>query len=323
MKAIVQEGYGALSCQEVPRPAAGDGEVLVRVRAASVNAYDWHALRGDPYLARLAMPSVFGFRGVRRPVRGRDLAGEVVTGGGDFRPGDEVFGDTWHAGGAFAEYAVVPVTQVAHKPAEWTFEQAAAVPLAGNTALMGLAEVRAGQRVLVNGASGGVGTFAVQLAKASGAEVTGVCSGANAELVAKLGADHVVDYTQRDISRSGEQFDVVLDLVGNFPVRGLLRLLTPEGVAVLSGGGASTGGSLVGPMGLLIRSQLVAPFVRPRRLWRLEERPSTENLQRLAELASSGAFTPAIDRTYPLAETPAALHYLEKTHASAKVVITV
>jgi NADPH:quinone reductase-like Zn-dependent oxidoreductase len=326
MKAIVQNRYGTVEFGVVDPPVAAAGEVLVEVRAASVNAYDWHVMRGDPYLARLAMPAVFGLRGPARRIRGRDFAGRVAAVGSGvtrFRPGDEVFGDTGHANGAFAEYVCVPASQVAGKPANLTFEQAAAVPLAGNTALMGLrdvAEVHTGHHVLVNGASGGVGTFAVQLAKAFGAEVTAVCGTRNVEMVRGLGADHVVDYTRQDFT--DHRYDVVFDLVANRSLADLRRALTPVGTLVLSGGGVSRGGSLVGPMGVTIRSQLVARFVR-QRLLRLTEEPSAENLATLRDLIESGAVTPVVERTYPLPEAAAAIRHVEIDHARAKVVITV
>lgn len=328
MKAVVQDRYGdALEFTTVDTPVAGADEVLVQVCAASVNAYDWHIMRGDPYLARVAMREVAGFRGPKGKIRGRDFAGRVVATGVNvtrFRPGDEVYGDTFHRSGTFAEYVCAPQNQVAHKPENLTFEQAAAMPLAANTALMGLrdvAKVEAGQRVLVNGASGGVGTFAVQIAKSYGAEVTAVCSTRNVELVRELGADHVIDYTREDFTRSGQRYDVVFDLVANRSLTALRRVLTPAGALVLSGGGTSNGGSLVGPMGLVIRSRLLAPFVR-HRVTVLSEKPSSENLVALRELVESGALTPAVDRTYPLSETAAAIHYLEVEHARAKVVIT-
>jgi NADPH:quinone reductase-like Zn-dependent oxidoreductase len=327
MKAIVQDRYGSpdvLEFRSVDTPMAGDGEVLVQVLAASVNAYDWHIMRGDPYLARMQ----FGFRGPRAKIRGRDFAGRVVAVGAhvtDFGPGDEVYGDLGHLSGTFAEYVCVPRDRLAHKPANLTFELAAAVPLAANTALIGLcdvAEVQSGQRVLINGASGGVGTFAVQLAKACGADVTAVCSPRNVELVRGLGADRVVDYTSRDFTRSGQRYDVVFDLVGNHSVRGLRRALAPSGVLLLSGGGTFTGGSLVGPMGLIIRAQLVSRFVSHRMVV-LTEKPSTRNLVRLCSLVESGLVSPVIDRTYPLSEVGAAIRYVETEHARAKVVIVV
>jgi NADPH:quinone reductase-like Zn-dependent oxidoreductase len=331
MKAIVQDRYGApdvLEFRAVDTPAPGDGEVLVAVGAAAVNAYDWHTMRGDPYVARLALPAVFGLRGPKRAIRGRDFAGRVAAVGAGVtrcRPGDEVYGDTGHASGAFAEYVCVPEDAVAPKPATLTVEQAAAVPLAANTALMGLRDagrVRPGGRVLVNGASGGVGTFAVQLAKAFGAEVTGVCGTRNVDLVRSLGADHVVDYRREDFSRDGRRYDVVFDLVGNRSLADLRRVLVPAGTLVLSGGGEYRGGSLVGPVGLLVRARLVSPFTR-HRVVRLAEVPSSANLVTLAGLIDSGAVTPAVDRTYPLAEAAAAIRYVETEHARAKVVITV
>lgn len=328
MKAIVQDRYGSpdvLEFRSVEPPVAADDEVLVQVRAASVNAYDWHIMRGDPYLARLLLRDVARFRGPKRKIRGRDFAGTVVATGKAvtrFQPCDEVYGDLGHRSGTFAEYVAVPDGQVDTKPANLTFEQAAAVPLAGNTALMGLrdvGDVKAGQRVLINGASGGVGTFAVQIAKSYGAEVTAVCSTRNADLVREIGADHVIDYTQQDFTRGGQRYDVVFDLVGNHSVTGLLRVT--DGTVLLSGGGTSHGGSVVGPMGLIIRSQLVSPFVR-RRLVTLTEVPSRANLAALRELIEDGQLKPVIDRTFPLSETAAAIRYVEVEHARAKVVIT-
>jgi NADPH:quinone reductase-like Zn-dependent oxidoreductase len=327
MKAIVQDTYGSpdvLEFREVDTPVAKENEVLVQVCAAAVNAYDWHFMHGDPYLARLMM----GLRAPRTKIRGRDFAGRVVAVGKNvtrFTVGDEVFGDLGELNGAFAEYVSAPQNQVERKPANLTFEQAAAVPLAGNTALMGLrdvAKVRSGQRVLVNGASGGCGTFAVQIAKAFGAQVTAVCSTRNVEAAVDLGADHVIDYTQQDFTRIGQRYDVVFDLAGNHTLTGFRRALTPDGVLVLSGGGVYAGGSLVGPMGLLIRSSLLAPVIR-QRLGRLTEVPSSENLATLRELIESGKVTPVIDRTYPLSEVPEAIRYLAVEHARAKVVITV
>jgi NADPH:quinone reductase-like Zn-dependent oxidoreductase len=327
MKAIVQDRFGSsdvLEFRSIDTPVAGDGEVLVQVLAASVNAYDWHMMRGDPYLARLMLRS---FRGPTSAVRGRDFAGRVAAVGTnvtEFSAGDEVYGDAGHLNGTFAEYVCVPLDQVTHKPANLSFEEAAAVPLAADTALTGLcdvAEVQSGQRVLINGASGGVGTFAVQLAAACGADVTAVCSTRNVELVRGLGADRVIDYTEQDFTRDGRQYDVVFDLVGNHSVRGLRRALTPSGTLLLSGGGTSKGGSLVGPMGLIIRAQLVSRFVS-HRMAILTETPSRRNLVRLRELIESGRLIPVIDRTYPLPETPAAIRYVEIEHARAKVIIT-
>jgi NADPH:quinone reductase-like Zn-dependent oxidoreductase len=324
MKAIVQDRYGppdVLELREVDKPVVADHEVLIRVHAAAVNARDWHVMRGDPYMARL----VLGFGRPKAKIRGTDFAGRVEAVGKDvkrFRPGDEVFGE---ADGAFAEYVCAPDDVVEPKPANLTFEQAAVVPLAGNTALMGLRDlggVQPGQKVLVNGASGGVGTFAVQIAKSFGAEVTGVCSTRNVDLVRSLGADHVIDYTREDFTGNGQRYDVVLDLVGNRSLTECRRALTPAGTLVLSGGGVSGGGSLVGPMGLILRGQALSRFVR-HRLLVLTATPSKENLAALRELAESGKITPVIDRTYPLSDVPEAIRYLEVEHARAKVVITV
>ncbi|MFG2040028.1 NAD(P)-dependent alcohol dehydrogenase [Dactylosporangium sp. NPDC048998] len=334
MKAIVQERYGSsetLRLLDVDPPAPAEGEVLVRVRAAAVNARDWHIMRGDPYLARLMMPSMFGRDAPRRPIRGSDFAGVVEAVGAGvtrFAPGDEVYGDLREDDGAFAELARVPVGYAEHKPAGLTFEQAAAVPLAGTTALVALrdyARVRAGQHVLINGASGGVGTFAVQLAKAFGAEVTGVCSTRNAELVAELGADHVVDYTREDFTRTGERYDVVFDLVGNRTLGECRRALADDGTLVLAGGGVSGGGrpSVVGPMTLTIRATLAARLGNRRILPLLNVPPSAEVLATLRDFLEAGQITPAIDRTYPLDRAAEAVRYLEIEHARAKVVITV
>ena len=324
MKAIAQDRYGppdVLELRDVAKPAPGDNEVLVRVHAAAVNALDWHYMRGDPYLARLSM-------GLRRPkvtMRGKDFAGRVEAlgpGVDRFRVGDEVFGE---ADGAFAEYVSAPDDAVDPKPANLTFEQAAAVPLAGSTALMGLrdaAHVQPGQRVLINGASGGVGTFAVQIGKSLGAEVIGVCSARNADLVRSIGADHVIDYASEDFSRNGQQYDVVFDLVGNRSLSDCRRALTPEGTLVLSGGGVSEGGSFIGPLALFAKSMVLSRFVH-QRLLQLTEQPNRENLAALRELVESGAVTPVIDRTYPLSDVPEAIRYLEVEHARAKVVIAI
>ncbi|MGW5636209.1 NAD(P)-dependent alcohol dehydrogenase [Streptomyces sp. NPDC003832] len=324
MKAVVQDRYGSadvLEFGEIDRPAPGPGEVLVRVHAASVNAYDWHFMHGDPKLAR----GMMGLRGPRARVRGRDFAGvveQVGAGITDLEAGDEVFGE---ADGAFAEYVCAPGGSVGPKPSNLTFEQAAAIPLAGNTALIGVrdvAAVREGQTLLVNGASGGVGTFAVQLGKAYGAEVTAVCSARNADLARSLGADHVIDYAREDFTRSGKRHDAVLDLVGNHSLAAFRRAVTPNGRLVLSGGGVYDGGSLVGPMALFIRRRLAAPFAR-QRLLELPAHQSRENLAALKELAESGRLTPVVERTYPLSEAAEAIRYLEVEHARAKVVITV
>lgn len=326
MKAIVQDRYGSpgvLRLSDVPTPAPTGDQVLVRVHAASVNARDWHLMRGDPYLARL-MSREMGLRAPKAAIRGTDFAGTVEAVGSAvrrLRPGDEVYGE---ADAAFAEYVCAPEGVVERKPRNLTFEQAAAVPLAANTALIGLrdcAGVHSGQQVLVNGASGGVGTFAVQIAKAYGAEVTAVCSARNAELVACLGADHVIDYAREDFTGPRGRYHVVLDLVGNRTLAELRRPLRAAGTLVLSGGGVSRGGSLVGPMGLIIRSMVMARFVRRHTLRQLVAVPSAGNLAALTELIESGRVTPIVERTYRLSEAPVAIAHLEVQHARAKVVL--
>ncbi|MEV0801856.1 NAD(P)-dependent alcohol dehydrogenase [Kribbella sp. NPDC050281] len=326
MKAIVQRRYGSpdvLEFTDVEQPVPADREVLVRVRAASVNARDWHVLRGDPYVAR---PSAdLGWRRPNVPIRGTDFAGTVeafgpaVTG---VQLGDEVYGE---ANGAFAEYVAVHVESFETKPTNLSHEQAAAIPLAANTALIGLrdtAKLQPGQRLLINGASGGVGTFAVQLGKALGAEVTGVCSTGNVALVRSLGADDVVDYRQTDFSRTGQKYDIVLDLVGNRSLTALRRALVRRGTLLMSGGGLFTGGSLFGPLGLMVRGKLSAPFV-PQRVALFTAVPSRGNLATLRDFAEAGKLTPVIDRTYPLAAAADAIRHIETGHARAKVVITV
>ncbi|TKK90230.1 NAD(P)-dependent alcohol dehydrogenase [Herbidospora galbida] len=317
MKAIVQDRYGPpdiLECRDVPAPTPGPGEVLVKVMAASLNARDWHVLRGDPYLARLS----FGLRAPKAPILGTDFAGVVVSGEG-FEPGEEVYGEF---GGAFAEYVAVPAGLVDRKPESLTFEQAAAMPLAANTALQGLRGLEKGQSVLINGASGGVGTFAVQIAKARGARVTAVCSTRNADLVAGLGADRVVDYRKEDFALTGDRHDLVFDLVGNRSLRDLRRALVPGGTLVISGGGVFTGGSLFGPLGLVIRARLAARFVREK-IVVLEAVPGRAALAALRELADGGLMVPAVDRTYGLADTAEAIRYMEAEHARANIVLTV
>jgi len=327
MKAIVQDRYGSsesLELREVEIPVPARNEVLVRIHAAAINAYDWHVMRGDPRLARVTI----GFGAPKTKIRGRDFAGRVEAVGQDvtrFSPGDEVYGDLGLADGAFAEYVCIADSAVDAKPANLTFEQAAAVPLSGTTALVGLRDagrVGPGQRVLINGASGGVGTFAVQIAKSLGAEVTAVCSTKNIELVRSIGADHVIDYTREDFARNGQRYDVVFDLVGNRALTDLRRALTPDGTLVLSGGGVFDGGSLLGPIRLMLKAQVVSRFVR-QRIVRLDVAPRKENLAALRELCESGKITPVIDRTYSLSDVPEAIRYLETDHARAKIVISI
>lgn len=324
MKAIVQDRFGGpevLALRDVPMPVPGEGEVLVRVRAASVNARDWHLMRGDPYLSRLVSKEM----GMRAPnVRiGTDFAGtvEAVGSGVTLRPGDEVFGEAY---GAFAEYVAAPSTVVERKPANLGFAEAAALPLAANTALTCLRDgerLRSGQRLLINGASGGVGLFAVQIGKWLGAEVTGVCRTRNAELVNKAGADDVIDYTRTDFARLRRPFEVVFDLVGNRSLRDLRRVLTPNGTLILSGGGVSKGGSVIGPMALFFKAAALSRFVRHRIEIPLAA-PSVANLATLRELAEAGTLTPFIDRSYPLTQAADAIRYVETEHARAKVVLT-
>ncbi|AYC36822.1 NAD(P)-dependent alcohol dehydrogenase [Streptomyces griseorubiginosus] len=324
MKAVVQDRYGSadtLELGEVDRPVPGAGEVLVRVHAASVNAYDWHYLHGDPRIARLSL----GMHSPKVRIRGRDFAGRVAAVGPGvegLHPGDEVYGE---ADGTFAEFVCAKDSETDLKPAGLSFEQAAAIPLAANTALIGLRDVaglRAGQSVLVNGASGGVGSFAVQLAKAYGAEVTAVCGARNVELVGSLGADDVVDYTREDFARAGRRYDVVLDLVGNRSLADLRRTAAPSGTVVLSGGGVFEGGSLLGPVRLIVRGRLLSPFVRQRVL-PLTAKASKANLAVLRELVDAGRIAPAVERMYPLSEAAEAIRHLEVEHARAKIVIRV
>jgi NADPH:quinone reductase-like Zn-dependent oxidoreductase len=302
MKAIVQHRYGppgVLALEDIAIPAVGDDEVLIRVRAAGLNAGDGFITRGVPYFMRL-------FAGLRRPrhgVRGVDVAGTVSAVGANvagLRPGDEVLGSCGNVtvGGAFAEYARVPRGKVARKPAAITFEQAAAIPVAAVTALQALRDagrVRPGQQVLINGASGGVGTFAVQIARALGAEVTGVCSTSNAGLVASLGADAVIDYTRDDFTRGPERYDVIVDNVANHRLSDLRRVLTAKGT--------------------------LASFV-PQRIRPFLGRVNQRDLDTITGLIEAGKITPVIDRTYPLSDAPEALGYLGQGHARGKIVIT-
>ncbi|MDQ3641108.1 MAG: NAD(P)-dependent alcohol dehydrogenase [Actinomycetota bacterium] len=324
MKAVVQDAYGSapedvLRFAEVARPPMGDEEILVRVRAASVDRGTWHVMSGLPYPMRLA-----GF-GLRRPKAlnpGRSVAGTVESVGKDvtgFKPGDEVYGA---AEGVFAEYAVARAGRLALKPANLSFEQAAAVPISGMTALQAVrdqAQVEAGHRVLIIGASGGVGTFAVQIAKAFGAEVTGVSSTAKMDLVRAVGADHAVDYTQEDFA-DGEHYDAILDMGGNRRLSHLRRALTPDGRLVIVGG--ETGGRWIGGFDRGIRAQLLSPFVG-QKLGSLMASENSEDLIALRDLLEAGTIASAIDRTYPLSDVPAAIRHLIDGHARGKVVITV
>jgi NADPH:quinone reductase-like Zn-dependent oxidoreductase len=324
MKAIVQERFGppeVLRLVDTDRPEFGADDVLVQVHAAALNPYDWHMLRGDPRIARL-----MGGVGLRRPkarVAGIDGAGRVEAVGANVQgvqPGDEVLG---FCPGAFAEYARARADRVVPKPAGLSFEQAAAIPMAAVTALQGIRDVgavQAGQRVLVNGAAGGVGTYAVQLAATLGAEVTGVCSPRNADLVRSLGATHVVDYTTQDFTDGRTRYDVILDNVGNRPLRRVRRALTPGGTLVLNAGGPP--GRLVGAVGSMLQVVVVNRVVR-QRLRPLMAKPNRADLLTLTAFIEDGTLTPVLDRTYPLAETADALRHVEQGHARGKVVITV
>jgi NADPH:quinone reductase-like Zn-dependent oxidoreductase len=324
MRAIVQDAYGeadVLRLAEIDRPAIGDDEVLVRVHAAGVDQGAWHLMAGLPYPVRLAG---YGVRAPKTPVRGRELAGRIEAVGRGvttLRPGDEVFGV---AEGAFAEYAPAAAAKLAPKPGGLTFQQAAALPISGLTALQAVRDqgrVTAGDRVLVIGASGGVGSFAVQIAKAFGAEVTGVASTGKVDLVRSLGADHVVDYRLGDDLGAGERgYDVIIDTGGNRPLRVLRRALTPTGTLVLVG--AETGGRWLGGTDRQLRAMVLSRFVRQRlRTFIASEKAA--DLLALSALVESGAVTPAVDRTFPLAETPAAIRHMREGKARGKVVIDV
>jgi NADPH:quinone reductase-like Zn-dependent oxidoreductase len=324
MKAIVQERFGppdVLQLVDTDLPEVGAGDVLVRVHAAALNPYDWHILRGDPLIARLT-----GEVGLTKPkarVAGVDAAGRVETVGADvrgLRRGDEVLG---FCRGAFAEYARAEADKVVPKPVSLTFGQAAAVPMAGAAALRGIRDVgavRAGHRVLVNGAAGGVGTYAVQIAAALGAEVTGVCSTRNAGLVRSIGAAHVVDYTAEDFTDGRARYDVILDNVGNRPLSRLRRALAPAGTLVLNGGGSP--GHVFGPVAGILRAVVVNGLVRER-LRLIPHEQKREQLLTLTGLIEAGKLTPVLDRTYPLAATAEGLRRVEQGHARGKVVITV
>jgi NADPH:quinone reductase-like Zn-dependent oxidoreductase len=322
LKAITYHRYGSpdvLELEEVDEPVVNDDEVLVRVRAVSVNPRDWHFMRGLPYVMRpvgLRIPKDGGL--------GSDVAGQVEAVGKDvtrFRPGDEVYADV--LAGGFAEYARVPEGLVELKPANLTFEQAAAVPLAALTALQGLRDhgrVQPGQKVLIIGASGGVGTFAVQIAKSFGADVTGVCSTRNVDLVRSIGADHVIDYTQEDFTQSGQKYDLILQLAGTRSASDCRRALTSGGTLLLSSG--ESDGRWIGPLARIIKALVLSPFVS-QRLAPFEAKRSREDLQALRELIEAGKVSPVIDRTYPLSDLPDAMRYLEEGHARGKVVVTV
>ena len=322
MKAIVIDRYGTpdvLRLEEVATPVPGDGEVLVRVRASSVNPYDWHFLTGRPKLFRPA----FGLLKPKYRILGADLAGQVEAVGPGvthFVSGDEVYGQA--AAGTYAEYATMAETELAPKPSNLTFEQAAAVPLAGFTALQAIRDqgkVQPGQKVLINGASGGVGTLAVQIAKSYGAEVTGVCSTTNVDMVRSIGADRVIDYTRDDFTSDSRRYDLLLDNVGNRSLAEYRRVLEPKGLYLASYGRPEN--TWLGPVWLLARMALLSPFVG-QKLTTFTAQPRAEDLHTLKGLIEAGSLRPVIDRTYPLPKVPDAFRYIEQWHARGKVVIT-
>ena len=323
MKAIVFDRYGSsevLELRDIEVPVVKDDEVLIRIRAAAANPSDWRVMRADPHLVRLS-------RGLRRPRRGTvlgsDMAGQVEAVGTNvkrFQPGDGVFAEV--GTGAFAEYISLPERTLGLKPANLSFEQAAAVPMAAVTALQALRDkgrIQHGQKVLINGASGGIGTFAVQIAKSFGAEVTGVCSTRNLEMVRSIGADHVVDYTREDFTSGAQRYDLVLDTVGNRSLSELRHALVPLGTLVVTGGG---GGRWLGPAAQVLKAIALSPFVS-HRLVPVIGTPNSGDLYVLKGLIEAGQVTPVIDRMYPLCEVPEAIRYLETRHARGKVVITV
>lgn len=321
MKAIVYRCYGSpdvLRFENVEKPTPADDELLVKVHAAAVNPLDWHYMRGTPYIMRVES----GLGTPKTSQLGVDFAGTVEAVGRSvtrFKPGDEVFGGRT---GAFAEYVRVRENRaVVLKPANLTFEQAASVPIAAITALQALRDkgrIQAGQKVLINGASGGVGTFAVQIAKSFGAEVTGVCSTRNVDMVRSIGADYVIDYTQEDFTKSEQRYDLIVDMVGNHALLEYKRVLNPEGIFVIVGG---PDGKWLGPLASPIKALMLSPFVSQEFGMMLAEL-NQEDLTILRDLMQAGKVTPVIDRRYRLSEVPAAIRYLEEGHARGKVVVS-
>jgi NADPH:quinone reductase-like Zn-dependent oxidoreductase len=321
VKAVVYRRFGSpdvLEYEEIDKPTPKDDEVLIRVHAASVNPFDRHLIRGEPYIVRFIMG--LSKSKVKRP--GVDVSGLVEATGRNvtrFRPGDEVFGS---CRGSFAEYVCAPESALVTKPGNVTFEQAASVPVAGYTALQALrnkGHVRAGQKVLINGASGGVGTFAVQIAKSFGADVTGVCSMRKGEMVRSIGADQVIDYTREDFTRSGRLYDLILDSAGNHSLSAFRRVLTPRGICVI------VGGPYRGVIPLLARliSAIVSSLFSSRKVVIVSARGNKEDLAILRDLMEAGKVKPVIDRVYRLSEAAQAVHYLEQGHARGKVVIAI
>jgi len=321
MKAIVHHDYGSpdvLKCVESEKPVPGDNEALIRVRAASVNPLDWHFMRGMPYFVRLPA-------GLFKPKDRRlgvDVAGQVEAVGrnvSQFKPGDEVFGG---CRGAFAEYACASESSLAVKPDNVTFEKAACIGVAALTALQGLrdkGELQSGQKVLINGASGGVGTFAVQIAKAFGADVTGVCSTKNLDLVRSIGADRIIDYTRQDFTKSGQHYDLIFDCMGNHSLSACRRVLNPKGRYIVIGGPG--GRWMIGTLARAMLASVLSRFIS-QKLFMIMARQSKEDLIVLSELTTNGKVKPVIDKCYSLLEVPDAIRYLEAGHARGKVVIT-
>jgi NADPH:quinone reductase-like Zn-dependent oxidoreductase len=321
MKAIVYRQYGSpdvLKLEEVAKPTPAHNELLIKVHAASINPLEWHFMRGTPYLVRIQA-------GIGRPKftrLGVDFSGTVEAAGKDvklFKPGDAIFGT---ADGALAEYVTSTEVGLALKATNMSFQQSAAVPIAGLTALQGLrdaGQIRPGQKILINGASGGVGTFAVQIAKSLGADVTGVCSTGNVEMVRSIGADHVIDYTKEDYTKGTQRYDLILDTVGNHSLSEHLHVLNPHGIFVIVGGQSTD--PWLGPLARFFKGYLLSPFVSQKFVSFLADANKTDDLNSLRELMQTGKLTPVIDRQYSLSEVPAAMRYLEKGHARGKVVI--
>lgn len=321
MQAIVYTKYGSsdvIQLKEVEQPTPKDNEVLIKVHAASVNPLDWHFMRGKPYVMRLQS----GLRSPKNSTSGVDVAGQVEAVGKDvteFQPGDNVFGV---CNGSFAEYVCAFEKSLVKKPNHLTFEQVAAVPVAAFTALQGLrnqGQIQSGQKVLINGAAGGVGTFAVQIAKSFGAIVTGVCSTRNVTMVGSIGADHVIDYTQENFTQSGQHYDLIFDAVGNHSLSDCRRVLSSNGILVLVGG--PNKGRILGPLARSIKGLVLSRFVSQRMVMLLTAW-SKDDLVVIQKLLDDGKVTPVIDRTYNLSEVPEAIQYLEQGHAQGKVVIT-
>ena len=322
MKAIVCTKYGSpdvLKFEEVQKPVPGDDEVLIKVHAAAANAGDWHLMRADPFMIRL----MYGLQKPKHEILGTDVAGCVEAIGKNvtqFQPGDEIFGNMSSSGfGAFAEYVCAPENSIALKPSNITFENAAAVPSAAGTALQALrdkGQIQSGQKVLINGASGGVGTFAVQIAKAFGAEVTAVCSTGNMEMVRSIGADHVIDYTKEDFTQNGQQYDLILAANGYHPISDYKRALSPTGIYVMTGGSTAQ----------MFQAMTIGPWISmtsSKKMSNMMAKPSQKDLVFMQELLETGKVVPVIDRRYPLSEVPDAIRYLEEGHAKGKVVITI